>query len=180
MSSTKLLTSVAGTVLLLGFSSLSAAQTSISGSDTAPPLATSDLGDITIEAEQAATDAVDATDTTSAIPAMDAVEQGIVTGTASGNLLTLDSDNDIINNGTITAVDVDDVVGIFVTGGNSGNVTSTGAITLTESFSSEDEDGDGLPDGDFAQGNNRTGILISGASPFIGNIDVQPLSLIHI
>ena len=141
MLSKNLLASVAGTVLLLGYSSLSTAQTSISG-DAAPPLNTSDLGDITIEAEQAATDAVPATDTSPAIEAMEAVEAGVVTGVSAGNLVTLDSDNTITNNGTIEATNVDDVVGVLITGGNTGNFTQTGNISLLEDFTSEDTDDD--------------------------------------
>jgi len=58
------------------------------------------LGDIVIEAEQAAIAAVAATDTAPAVEASDAVAQGIVTGTSSGNFVTLDSDNTIEHNGT--------------------------------------------------------------------------------
>ena len=172
MLSKNLLASVAGTVLLLGYSSLSTAQTSISG-DAAPPLNTSDLGDITIEAEQAATDAVPATDTSPAIEAMEAVEAGVVTGVSAGNLVTLDSDNTITNNGTIEATNVDDVVGVLITGGNTGNFTQTGNISLLEDFTSEDTDDDNVVEGPFAEGSNRTGILISGASPFIGNVEIE-------
>ncbi|MEP6343311.1 MAG: autotransporter outer membrane beta-barrel domain-containing protein [Maricaulaceae bacterium] len=155
MSSKYLLKSVAGTVLLMGLANLSTAQTSVQG-ETEAPLTTSDSGDITIEAP----------DTTNDIAA------GVVTGT-NGNLVTLDSNNNITNNGTISTEDSDDVVGVLITGGVTGNYTQTGTITHVEDFIPEDTDDSTTIDGPFAIGNNRTGILISGASPFTGNVDIQ-------
>lgn len=164
MLSTKLLTSVAGTVLLFGAASFASAQTIITG-ETTDPLNTSTEGDIVIEAESLA---VAETDTTEAV---DAVEEGVITITNSGNIVTLDSDNSITHNGIIQAEDVDDVVGVLITGGNTGEYTGSGSISLTETFAPEDTDESGTLDGPFAQGENRIGILISGASPFTGNVE---------
>jgi len=56
----------------------------------------------------------------------------------------------------------------------------SGAIRITEDFTNEDTDGDAILDGDFAQGSGRSGILISGASPFEGNIELASTSIIDI
>ena len=164
MLSTKLLTSVAGTVLLFGAASFASAQTIITG-ETTDSLNTSTEGDIVIAAGSLA---LAETDTTEAV---DAVEEGVITITNSGNIVTLDSDNSITHNGIIQAEDVDDVVGVLITGGNTGEYTGSGSISLTETFAPEDTDESGTLDGPFAQGENRIGILISGASPFTGNVE---------
>ena len=90
-----------------------------------------------------------------------------VTGTA----VTVDSDNNFTNNGTIQTEGIDDTVGVHAVGGNSGNITNNGSISLDEATDATLVDGV-LPAGaDITTGSGRTGILISGASPFIGNID---------
>jgi len=65
-------------------------------------------------------------------------------------------------------------------GGNTGGFTQTGTILLLEDFDGEDTDGDGVLEGPFAEGSNRTGILISGASPFIGNVEIEDTGVIGV
>ena len=98
----------------------------------------------------------------------------------SGTAVTIDSDNVVTNAGTISADDVDDGVGVNLVGGNSGSFTNSGTISLTEDFTPTDEDNDGVVDGPFAEGSGRTGILISGAAPVTGDVDLQSGSLISI
>ncbi len=96
---------------------------------------------------------------------------GTITRTDAGAALTLDTNSTVVNNGRIDAEDVDNVTGVEVIGGNNGSFTNTGTISLTEDFTATDTDSDNIVDGEFAQGTGRTGILISGASPFQGNIN---------
>ncbi len=90
---------------------------------------------------------------------------------ADGVGATLDSDNVLTNEGAITAEDVDNVTGVNLIGGGARSFLNSGQISLTESTVFEDVDNDGTTDGPFAEGTGRTGILISGASPFEGNFD---------
>ncbi len=101
---------------------------------------------------------------------IDITSSGSINPTSSGAAVTLDSSNVVTSEGSITFKDVDNAVGILIEGGNTGQVTNTGAITLTESYVPVDSNGDGLPDGPFAQGTNRIGIQVTGATPFVGGI----------
>jgi len=84
----------------------------------------------------------------------------------TGAAATLDSDNDLTNAGTITTTDADDTTGVLITGGATGNFTNSGTITLTGAAPT-----DGItPTSDIVMGTGRTGVLISGASPFTGNV----------
>lgn len=105
---------------------------------------------------------------------------GSITLENAGPALILNSDNDVNNAGTITITDVDNATGVLLEGGADRNYTQSGAISLTEDFTNEDIDGDAIADGDFAQGSGRTGILISGASPFEGNIELASTSIIDV
>ena len=85
--------------------------------------------------------------------------------------VTLDSDNAVTNDGQITITDSDPgAVGVRVLGGFTGSVTNTGSIAIDEDYTRTDADGDGSPDGPFAQGSGRTGILIEGGAPFTGDV----------
>jgi len=94
---------------------------------------------------------------------------GSITLETAGPALTLNSNNDVSNAGTITIEDVDNAVGVLLEGGADRNFVQTGRINVRENFTPEDTDEDGILDGGFASGTGRTGILISGASPFEGN-----------
>ena len=97
----------------------------------------------------------------------------------SGSGITIDSDNNVVIAGSVTTTNADgtttdanDIAGVELQGGNTGNLTIGGSIGLTETYVVTDTDGDGEFDGAFAEGSGRTGILISGAatSPFVGNV----------
>jgi uncharacterized protein with beta-barrel porin domain len=98
----------------------------------------------------------------------------IVTGTTvtltNGTAVTIDSNNSLVNFGTITITDADNAVGIRVLGGFTGSVTHNGTIVLNETYTRTDNDRDGTLDGPFAQGSGRTGILIEGPAAFTGDI----------
>ena len=113
---------------------------------------------------------------------------GIITVTTEGPAVTLNSDNALSNAGAINIADIDNATGVSLEGGANRSFTNSGAINIVEEFVNEDVDEDGIVDGEFASGTGRTGILISGASPFEGNVEleasssvaVEGLSLIHI
>ena len=84
----------------------------------------------------------------------------------AGPALILNSDNILSNQGDITIADIDNATGVELQGGANRSFTNSGSITVAENFDAEDSDEDGLLDGLFAEGSGRTGILISGASPF--------------
>lgn len=105
---------------------------------------------------------------------------GSVTLDTQGPALTLNSDNDLINNGAVTINDVDGATGVLLEGGADRNFTNGGTIGLTEEFNQENTDGDPFADTGFALGSGRTGILVSGASPFQGNITLEEASVILI
>lgn len=94
----------------------------------------------------------------------------------SGTAITIDSDNTVINNGSISSMNVNDTTGVLISGGNTGGFSNTGTISL-----SEDTPEDGITaGGDIATGSGRVGILISGASPFIGNVENETAGSITI
>jgi len=87
---------------------------------------------------------------------------------------------------TFTAADaaagkgVDNAVGVLLQGGANRSYTQAGSITIDDNLQAEDTDNDGLAETPFAQGTGRTGILISGASPFEGNVELQAGSSITV
>lgn len=97
-------------------------------------------------------------------------EDGVITLSASGAIITLNSDNTVTMNGGLASVGVDDSVGILVIGGRTGTVTSEGSISLTEDYDYEDTDEDGDYDGLFAKGSRRYGIRVTGDEAFTGTI----------
>lgn len=97
-------------------------------------------------------------------------EDGVITLSQSGAIVTLNSDNTVTMNGGLASADIDDSVGILVIGGHAGTVTSAGAITLNEDYDYEDTDDDGDYDGLFAKGSRRYGIWVTGTDAFTGTI----------
>ena len=98
----------------------------------------------------------------------------------TGPAVTVNSNNALINQGEIRISDVDDATGVSLRGGADRSFTNSGAITVNEDFSSEDTNDDGVADSPRAQGSGRTGILISGASPFEGDVTLEANSTINV
>lgn len=94
--------------------------------------------------------------------------------------LVLDSDNALTLDGTVRADDIDGATGVELQGDNDGSFTQTGSILVIEDFTPTDTDDDPFADGGLAQGTGRTGILISGASPFRGNVELAASSIISV
>ncbi len=95
---------------------------------------------------------------------------GSIKLTASGALITLDSNNKVTNLGTLATVGVNDSTGVLLLGGRTGSLTNSNAISLTEDYTPTDTDSDGDIDGAFATGSNRFGIRLTGAGAFTGDI----------
>lgn len=88
----------------------------------------------------------------------------------SGVAVTLDSNNQVVNEGTIEINNADNATGILANAGVTGSITNaaSGKIILDESYSPTDADNDGDIDGPFATGTGRTGIATAGN--YTGNI----------
>ena len=98
---------------------------------------------------------------------------GSIGVTDTGPAVVLDSDNDLTINGGILIEDVDNATAVEIVGGNTGNFSLSGIIGNNDTTEFTDVDDDNVIDGPFANGTGRTGILISGASPFVGNITME-------
>ena len=95
---------------------------------------------------------------------------GSIKTTTAGPLVTINSSNTVSNAGSLITVDVSDTTGVLVVGGNSGAVTNTNVITLNESATATDTNGDGNLDGPFASGSGRYGLRVTGPGTFSGNL----------
>ncbi len=120
------------------------------------------------------------------IGALGAEDGGITPETGDLPALTLDSDNNVTieTNGELVfvaedAAQFEDVVGLEIQTGNSGEVAINGIIAAVEEFNIGTND-DGLFEGVFAEGLGRTGVLISGSGAFAGNITTADTSQIEI
>jgi hypothetical protein len=134
---------VAAALAPLTFAAMTAATTARAdttiSSGTTTPVQTSSAGNVTISGT------------------------GSIKPTASGAAVTINSNNSVINNGTILFHDVNDAQGILVQPGFTGGVANTGPITVTESTSGTSTN-QNITTGPFANGANRTGILIGNGS----------------
>ena len=101
---------------------------------------------------------------------IDVASGGSVTLSSAGTALTLNSNNKITNEGSITAKDQDNAIGVLIVGGNTGSFTNTGTITINESYTASDTNSDGVVEAPFAKGTGRYGVLVQGSSPFVGDI----------
>jgi hypothetical protein len=95
---------------------------------------------------------------------------GSVGVTAAGVAVTLNSSNTVSNAGAIGFTAIDNAVGIQVQGGNTGSVTNSGTITVTDNYTATTDNNTGLIEPPYAQGTNRTGIQVVGPGTFTGAI----------
>jgi len=95
---------------------------------------------------------------------------GSITVTAGQTAITVDSSNDVTNEGQINSNDANNTTGILLQGGNTGTIESTGSFSLIESYTATDADSDGDIDGVFAQGTNRHAIFLQAGPAFVGDI----------
>ncbi|MFC3308620.1 autotransporter outer membrane beta-barrel domain-containing protein [Blastomonas aquatica] len=86
----------------------------------------------------------------------------------SGVAVTVNSNHNVTNEGTIQITDASNSAGIVAQAGTAATITNRGTITIDENYTPTDTDGDGDIDGPFAQGSNRFGIRTLGA--FTGSV----------
>lgn len=86
----------------------------------------------------------------------------------SGAAITVDSNNSVTNAGTLTQGNANGATGILISGGTSGTITNSGAISILETYVPSNDDGDTIVDGPIAQASGRAGIWANGA--YTGNI----------
>ena len=96
---------------------------------------------------------------------------------ASGDAVTVDSNNDVANAGKITISNASNASGILVSGPRTADIVNTGTITVDETYTPTDSDNDGDIDGTFALGQGRAGIRIDGA--FTGNVSQSGTILVE-
>ncbi len=87
----------------------------------------------------------------------------------SGTAVTVDSDNDVVNDGGIEMTDsASGSTAILVAAGTTGDVTNNGTIIVDDGYVAEDTDKDGDLDGPHAEGTDRKGIWVAG--PMTGDV----------
>jgi hypothetical protein len=77
--------------------------------------------------------------------------------------ITVDSNNNVDNEGTIQITDVNNAVGILIQPGRTTNITNGGTIQIDETFTATDTSGDGVVDPPVASGTGRFAIHALGA-----------------
>lgn len=101
--------------------------------------------------------------------------------TAGARAITIDSNNKVNVAGAIDMSASDaGATGIYVDGGRTSGITLSGKITVTDNLSPTDSDGDGIPNGPFADDKQRYGIRSVGTTPFIGNVSLASGSAIQV
>jgi hypothetical protein len=127
------------------------ASTTVSA-NTTTPLATSQAGNIIINA-------------------------GISVKPPSGAAVTIDSNNTVVNSGVIQFQNLNNVTGILALGGHTSIIENTGTIQVDDT-STTTTDSHGIIHGAFANGINRYGIRLVGPGDFTGDIVNGPAGLI--
>jgi hypothetical protein len=84
------------------------------------------------------------------------IESGVTVELENGTVVTVNSNNALVNAGSIVVENADRGVGVRVLGGFTGSIDNQGSIVLLEDYEREDEDDDDTLDGPFAQGAGRT------------------------
>ena len=100
------------------------------------------------------------------------ISSGATVNVAGPVAVTLDSNNNLTNSGTIEITGQDNSTTVLLNGGHTGNFTNNGVITNGESYTRTDSNGDGVLDGDFAQGTGRYGIHLVGPGALTGTISL--------
>jgi hypothetical protein len=102
---------------------------------------------------------------------VDIAAGGSINVTTPGYAVEINSNNTVTNEGAIGFSNVNGATGVLIQGGNTGQFTTTGTIQVSESYTaSADTNNDGLDNGAWAQGTDRVGIWVKGASPFTGAV----------
>jgi len=102
---------------------------------------------------------------------IDIASGGSISPTVAGvAAATLDSNNTLTSEGSISFSNLDNVTGIKVEGGYAGLMHNSGSITISESYTAPTDVNTGIAYGDWASGGNRVGILVTGPGSFSGSL----------
>ncbi|WP_339914451.1 autotransporter domain-containing protein [uncultured Brevundimonas sp.] len=108
------------------------------------------------------------------------IASGGAINVTTGNVVTLNSSHNIIvdSGGSIGGVNTaNGTTGILANGGNTGSITISGSVTVGDDIATyPDTDSDGDLDGVWANGSDRFGIRLAGASPLTGDIRLNSSS----
>ncbi|HWA59735.1 MAG TPA: autotransporter outer membrane beta-barrel domain-containing protein [Caulobacteraceae bacterium] len=91
---------------------------------------------------------------------------------AAAPAVTLNSNNTVTNEGSISFKDVDNAIGIEIVGPVTGQVTNSGGVTISESYTPTDSNSDGVVDGPWSKQTGGVGIEVTGGV-FTGGISSQ-------
>ncbi|MBV9528420.1 MAG: autotransporter domain-containing protein, partial [Sphingomonas sp.] len=91
---------------------------------------------------------------------------------SSGAAVTINSSNSVTNQGAIAISGANNSTGILADTNLTGIISNTGTITIDETYAPSDTNGDGVPDGPFAQGTNRFGIHVLPGGTFTGAVNI--------
>lgn len=94
--------------------------------------------------------------------------------------VTVDSSNDVTNDGTIKIEDSNSSIGIRINTDVTSTLTHSGSIQLIEDYTRDDEDGDDDDDGELAIGTDRVGILLDAGGTLTGDIILESGSTIAV
>ncbi|MBA3677471.1 MAG: autotransporter domain-containing protein [Sphingosinicella sp.] len=95
---------------------------------------------------------------------------GSIVPDSAGAGITIDSNNNAVNEGTISFTDFNNSTGIQANAGRSGTITNGGKIEVIETYTAKDNDNDGDLDGAFASGSGRFGIRLAPGGTFTGAV----------
>ena len=97
---------------------------------------------------------------------------GSVALTAQPNaaVVTVDSNNKIINNGALSSTNSDGAVGVSILPNLTTGYSGAGSIAILEDYTRTDTNNDGNLDGPLAQGTGRYGILVQPGGTMTGDI----------
>lgn len=101
---------------------------------------------------------------------VDIAAGGSIGPTASGTALTLNSNNTVTSEGSISFSNINNATGIEVDAGHTGLLVNDGSITINETYTAPSNPNTGIAYGDWASGGNRIGILVTGNGAFTGDI----------
>ncbi len=91
--------------------------------------------------------------------------------------ITINSNNNVTNAGTLSTVNSSDTVGVRILPGFNANFTNSGTISLIEDYTRTDTDDDDDLDGPLAQGTNRVGVLVEPGGTLTGNLRLSAGSI---
>ena len=98
------------------------------------------------------------------------IGSGATVNVAGPVAVTMDSSNNITNQGSIATKDQDNSTAVLLNGGHTGQFGNNSSISNTETYTRTDTNGDGVLDGVYAKGTNRYGVHLVGPGTLTGTI----------